>query len=142
MGEAHKQQPQLTYTNLYTSRCSTPTPPHQNATSSTHPRPPRRSQHQPHLLLNHHLHPHHPHSSTKHYPQLQQHARSPRSRPRTRRPLRPAYRMAIWRQAWREGGEGGVGGVLAYAFKPDTSIQTWALEEARRRLEVEGILKE
>merc|ERR1712230_311311 len=32
--------------------------------------------------------------------------------PRTRRPLRPAYRMAIWRQAWREGGEGGVGGDL------------------------------
>ncbi|OAA62626.1 NADH:ubiquinone oxidoreductase subunit [Niveomyces insectorum RCEF 264] len=25
-------------------------------------------------------------------------------------------------------------------FKPDTSIQTWALEEARRRLEAEGIL--
>merc|ERR1712000_399568 len=93
--EAHGEQPQLTYTNLYTSRCSTPTPPHQNATSSTHPRPPRRSQHQPHLLLNHHLHPHPPHS-----------------RPRTRRPLRPAYRMAIWRQAWREGGEGGVGGDL------------------------------
>ncbi|KFY06145.1 hypothetical protein V491_08828, partial [Pseudogymnoascus sp. VKM F-3775] len=38
------------------------------------------------------------------------------------------------------------GGLVAltvgYAFKPDTSIQTWALEEARRRLEVEGILKE
>ncbi|KAL6710243.1 hypothetical protein ACN47E_009189 [Coniothyrium glycines] len=31
-------------------------------------------------------------------------------------------------------------GVVAYAFKPDTSIQTWALEEARRRLEAEGIL--
>ncbi|KAF1846725.1 NADH:ubiquinone oxidoreductase 11.6kD subunit [Cucurbitaria berberidis CBS 394.84] len=31
-------------------------------------------------------------------------------------------------------------GVIAYAFKPDTSIQTWALEEARRRLEAEGIL--
>ncbi|KAF2829399.1 hypothetical protein CC86DRAFT_404040 [Ophiobolus disseminans] len=30
--------------------------------------------------------------------------------------------------------------VVAYAFKPDTSIQTWALEEARRRLEAEGIL--
>ncbi|KAF2103394.1 hypothetical protein NA57DRAFT_52915 [Rhizodiscina lignyota] len=29
---------------------------------------------------------------------------------------------------------------VAYAFKPDTSIQTWALEEARRRLEKEGIL--
>ncbi|KAH7068978.1 ESSS subunit of NADH:ubiquinone oxidoreductase-domain-containing protein [Paraphoma chrysanthemicola] len=31
-------------------------------------------------------------------------------------------------------------GIVAYAFKPDTSIQTWALEEARRRLEAEGIL--
>ncbi|KUI69315.1 hypothetical protein VM1G_04992 [Cytospora mali] len=31
---------------------------------------------------------------------------------------------------------------VAYAFKPDTSIQTWALEEARRRLEVEGILED
>lgn len=30
---------------------------------------------------------------------------------------------------------------VAYAFKPDTSIQTWALEEARRRLEAEGILE-
>ncbi|RKU48637.1 hypothetical protein DL546_009108 [Coniochaeta pulveracea] len=29
---------------------------------------------------------------------------------------------------------------VVYAFKPDTSIQTWALEEARRRLEAEGIL--
>ena len=49
----------------------------------------------------------------------------------------------------KEGWEGpmyyGFGGavafaVIAYAFKPDTSIQTWALEEARRRLEAEGIL--
>ncbi|KAI7786037.1 hypothetical protein SLS64_008953 [Diaporthe eres] len=31
---------------------------------------------------------------------------------------------------------------IAYAFKPDTSIQTWALEEARRRLEAEGILED
>ncbi|KAK5652784.1 hypothetical protein OQA88_9640 [Cercophora sp. LCS_1] len=31
---------------------------------------------------------------------------------------------------------------VAYAFKPDTSIQTWALEEARRRLEAEGILED
>ncbi|KAF2473818.1 uncharacterized protein BDR25DRAFT_256718 [Lindgomyces ingoldianus] len=30
--------------------------------------------------------------------------------------------------------------IIAYTFKPDTSIQTWALEEARRRLEAEGIL--
>lgn len=33
-------------------------------------------------------------------------------------------------------------GAVGYSFKPDTSIQTWALEEARRRLEAEGILKE
>ncbi|KAK0709583.1 ESSS subunit of NADH:ubiquinone oxidoreductase, partial [Lasiosphaeria miniovina] len=32
--------------------------------------------------------------------------------------------------------------LVAYAYKPDTSIQTWALEEARRRLEVEGILED
>ncbi|CRK03061.1 hypothetical protein HYQ45_006598 [Verticillium longisporum] len=36
------------------------------------------------------------------------------------------------------------GGVVALgvvlAFKPDTSLDTWALEEARRRLEKEGIL--
>ncbi|OAA51713.1 NADH:ubiquinone oxidoreductase 11.6kD subunit [Metarhizium rileyi] len=29
---------------------------------------------------------------------------------------------------------------VAVAFKPDTSVSTWALEEARRRLEAEGIL--
>jgi len=29
---------------------------------------------------------------------------------------------------------------VAYAYKPDTSIQAWALEEARRRLETEGIV--
>ncbi|KAH8722097.1 ESSS subunit of NADH:ubiquinone oxidoreductase-domain-containing protein [Ilyonectria robusta] len=29
---------------------------------------------------------------------------------------------------------------LALAFKPDTTVSTWALEEARRRLEQEGIL--
>ncbi|KAI9730587.1 MAG: hypothetical protein M1834_005830 [Cirrosporium novae-zelandiae] len=33
-------------------------------------------------------------------------------------------------------------GVVGYIFKPDTSIQTWALEEARRRLESEGILED
>jgi len=31
---------------------------------------------------------------------------------------------------------------IAYVFKEDTSIQTWALEEARRRLEKEGILED
>ncbi|KAL1892251.1 hypothetical protein Sste5346_007207 [Sporothrix stenoceras] len=38
------------------------------------------------------------------------------------------------------------GSLLVFAcvipFKPDTSIQTWALEEARRRLEAEGILQD
>ncbi|KAF2722765.1 hypothetical protein K431DRAFT_283584 [Polychaeton citri CBS 116435] len=33
-------------------------------------------------------------------------------------------------------------GVIGYCYKPDTSIQTWALEEARRRLEAEGILED
>ncbi|KAF1356909.1 ESSS subunit of NADH:ubiquinone oxidoreductase-domain-containing protein [Delphinella strobiligena] len=31
-------------------------------------------------------------------------------------------------------------GIIGYCYKPDTSIQTWALEEARRRLEAEGVL--
>jgi len=30
-----------------------------------------------------------------------------------------------------------VGGVLLY-FKPDNSIQTWALKEAKRRMEARG----
>ncbi|KAG9230705.1 ESSS subunit of NADH:ubiquinone oxidoreductase-domain-containing protein [Amylocarpus encephaloides] len=48
-----------------------------------------------------------------------------------------------WENIWVYGFFGSlVLGVVGYAFKPDTSIQTWALEEARRRLEVEGILKE
>merc|ERR1712000_399569 len=48
-----------------------------------------------------------------------------------------------WEAIWVYGFFGSLAaGVVAYAFKPDTSIQTWALEEARRRLEVEGILKE
>ncbi|KEY69148.1 hypothetical protein S7711_04931 [Stachybotrys chartarum IBT 7711] len=29
---------------------------------------------------------------------------------------------------------------VALAYKPDTTVSTWALEEARRRLEAEGIL--
>ncbi|KIW03256.1 hypothetical protein, variant [Verruconis gallopava] len=37
---------------------------------------------------------------------------------------------------------GCVAAAVGYAFKPDTSIQTWALEEARRRLEAEGILED
>lgn len=31
---------------------------------------------------------------------------------------------------------------VAYTMKEDTSIQTWALEEARRRLEKEGLLED
>ncbi|EON61132.1 hypothetical protein W97_00343 [Coniosporium apollinis CBS 100218] len=46
-----------------------------------------------------------------------------------------------WETIWVWGFFGSLGlGVVAYAYKPDTSIQTWALEEARRRLEAEGIL--
>ena len=42
------------------------------------------------------------------------------------------------------GGEGGGGVLLGGGDKGliGNRIQTWALEEARRRLEVEGILKE
>ncbi|CAD6446493.1 477b03a4-87cb-45d6-94fe-abdbdc2e73c8 [Sclerotinia trifoliorum] len=48
-----------------------------------------------------------------------------------------------WENLWVYGFFGACAfGVVGYAVKPDTSIQTWALEEARRRLEVEGILKE
>ncbi|CAL3968915.1 unnamed protein product [Diplocarpon coronariae] len=48
-----------------------------------------------------------------------------------------------WEGIWVYGFFGSLGlAAVAYAFKPDTSIQTWALEEARRRLEAEGILKE
>ncbi|PQE04412.1 hypothetical protein CJF31_00010377 [Rutstroemia sp. NJR-2017a BVV2] len=48
-----------------------------------------------------------------------------------------------WENIWVYGFLGTCAfGVVGYAVKPDTSIQTWALEEARRRLEAEGILKE
>lgn len=48
-----------------------------------------------------------------------------------------------WEYLWIYGFFGSLGmATVAYAFKPDTSIQTWALEEARRRLEAEGILEE
>ncbi|KAL2005870.1 hypothetical protein VTN00DRAFT_10363 [Thermoascus crustaceus] len=48
-----------------------------------------------------------------------------------------------WENIWYYGFIGSlvIAGV-AYVFKPDTSIQTWALEEARRRLEAEGILED
>ncbi|PGH12346.1 hypothetical protein AJ80_06756 [Polytolypa hystricis UAMH7299] len=48
-----------------------------------------------------------------------------------------------WEGVWTYGFVGSlVLAGIAYAFKPDTSIQTWALEEARRRLEKEGILED
>ncbi|KAF7950661.1 uncharacterized protein EAE97_002213 [Botrytis byssoidea] len=48
-----------------------------------------------------------------------------------------------WENLWVYGFFGTCAfGIVGYAVKPDTSIQTWALEEARRRLEAEGILKE
>jgi len=53
------------------------------------------------------------------------------------------YEKEGWENVMIFGFCGGLGlAVIAYAFKPDTSIQTWALEEARRRLEAEGILEE
>ncbi|RAL17229.1 uncharacterized protein BO97DRAFT_401908 [Aspergillus homomorphus CBS 101889] len=53
------------------------------------------------------------------------------------------YQKEGWENIWYYGFIGSllVTGV-AYVFKPDTSIQTWALEEARRRLEAEGILED
>ncbi|CAF9934089.1 hypothetical protein IMSHALPRED_009587 [Imshaugia aleurites] len=51
------------------------------------------------------------------------------------------YKNEGWENTWVYGFWGSLLlGIVAYAYKPDTSIQTWALEEARRRLEVEGIL--
>ncbi|KAM7223985.1 putative nadh-ubiquinone oxidoreductase [Rhypophila decipiens] len=53
------------------------------------------------------------------------------------------YQKEGWEDIFFYGFYGGIGVFLvAYAFKPDTSIQTWALEEARRRLEAEGILED
>ncbi|KAL6718063.1 hypothetical protein ACLMJK_004148 [Lecanora helva] len=51
------------------------------------------------------------------------------------------YEKEGWEDTWVYGFWGSILlGIVAYAYKPDTSIQTWALEEARRRLETEGIL--
>ncbi|KAI9804327.1 MAG: hypothetical protein M1833_007134 [Piccolia ochrophora] len=51
------------------------------------------------------------------------------------------YKKEGWEAVWIYGFFGSFVAVgIAWAFKPDTSIQTWALEEARRRLEKEGIL--
>ncbi|KAF2708975.1 hypothetical protein K504DRAFT_380378 [Pleomassaria siparia CBS 279.74] len=53
------------------------------------------------------------------------------------------YEKEGWETLWYWGVFGSLGvAIVAYAFKPDTSIQTWALEEARRRLEAEGILSD
>ncbi|KAI9698964.1 MAG: hypothetical protein M1836_003153 [Candelina mexicana] len=59
------------------------------------------------------------------------------------------YKKEGWEGIWIYGFFGSlILGAVAYAYKPDTSgrggsrIQTWALEEARRRLEAEGILKD
>ncbi|GAB7348536.1 hypothetical protein MBLNU459_g6930t1 [Dothideomycetes sp. NU459] len=53
------------------------------------------------------------------------------------------YQDEGWEKIWYWGFFGSLAlGVVGYAFKPDTSIQTWALEEARRRLEAEGILQD
>ncbi|KAF2248612.1 hypothetical protein BU26DRAFT_518837 [Trematosphaeria pertusa] len=53
------------------------------------------------------------------------------------------YQKEGWEGIWYWGFYGSFAvAIVAYAFKPDTSIQTWALEEARRRLEAEGILQD
>ncbi|KAF2645702.1 hypothetical protein P280DRAFT_465488 [Massarina eburnea CBS 473.64] len=53
------------------------------------------------------------------------------------------YEKEGWEGIWYWGFYGSFAlATIAYAFKPDTSIQTWALEEARRRLEAEGILED
>ncbi|KAF2451474.1 hypothetical protein P171DRAFT_492837 [Karstenula rhodostoma CBS 690.94] len=53
------------------------------------------------------------------------------------------YQKEGWEGVWYWGLYGSFAvAIVAYAFKPDTSIQTWALEEARRRLEAEGILQD
>ncbi|KAI0888187.1 ESSS subunit of NADH:ubiquinone oxidoreductase [Annulohypoxylon maeteangense] len=53
------------------------------------------------------------------------------------------YQKEGWENSFFYGFCGSVAvGAIAYGFKPDTSIQTWALEEARRRLEAEGILED
>jgi len=53
------------------------------------------------------------------------------------------YQNEGWENVWFYGFYGAIAfGVVGYCYKPDTSIQTWALEEARRRLEAEGILED
>ncbi|KAK7510927.1 NADH:ubiquinone oxidoreductase 11.6kD subunit [Phyllosticta citriasiana] len=56
---------------------------------------------------------------------------------------REKYEEEGWEKLWYWGFLGGLGvATAAYQFKPDTTIETWALEEARRRLQAEGILPE
>ncbi|KAI9677059.1 MAG: hypothetical protein M1817_006898 [Caeruleum heppii] len=54
------------------------------------------------------------------------------------------YKKEGWEDVWVWGFWGSliVLGVGGWVVRGDTSIQTWALEEARRRLEREGILEE
>ncbi|KAI9713797.1 MAG: hypothetical protein M1820_000527 [Bogoriella megaspora] len=53
------------------------------------------------------------------------------------------YQKEGWEDVWIWGFFGSMAVlVVGYVYKPDTSIQTWALEEARRRLEAEGILED
>ncbi|KAI1458096.1 ESSS subunit of NADH:ubiquinone oxidoreductase [Annulohypoxylon moriforme] len=53
------------------------------------------------------------------------------------------YQKEGWENSFFYGFCGSIAvAAIAYGFKPDTSIQTWALEEARRRLEAEGILED
>jgi hypothetical protein len=53
------------------------------------------------------------------------------------------YENEGWEKLWFYGFWGIMAfGAVGYSFKSDSSIQTWALEEARRRLEAEGILKD
>ncbi|KAJ7070964.1 ESSS subunit of NADH:ubiquinone oxidoreductase-domain-containing protein [Mycena amicta] len=60
---------------------------------------------------------------------------------RLRNPPPPGHRRIKepWENIWYWGmyGSMAVGAVLLY-FKPDTSIQTWALKEAKRRMDERG----
>ncbi|KAF7347770.1 hypothetical protein MVEN_01534500 [Mycena venus] len=57
------------------------------------------------------------------------------------KPPPPGFRRIKqpWENIWYYGMYGTmlIGGVLLY-FKPDTSIQTWALKEAKQRMEARG----
>ncbi|OLL21799.1 hypothetical protein NEOLI_004209 [Neolecta irregularis DAH-3] len=52
------------------------------------------------------------------------------------------YEPEGWEFMWKWGMMGGlVLGTVIAMYRPDTRIQTWALEEARKELEEEGILE-